>query len=730
MTSIEELVGQVYGNVGASEPDDNNNGGDSRKKNTNSGNIRDKRPKVINALEVVKGKCLSLFVDQIGEPYAAIRVNDHIEAIAIGSNRFKEWVIKTCYDYRKEEQLKQLQQENLLDAQSNDDLHSEQEGITKSEKEYSTSEAPSDSLLPVLLLSNEDAAKIQTIIKLEAEQTGNQKKLEIRVAGNIDTDTDTDIEEHNCCYDNVIYYDLYNKEGEIIKVTGNGWHVEKHGYSDNSSGRGSNSSPSSSATTIITPLNILFKHHRNQLTQVRPSKEYPKDIFTRFMNLTNLPSYDIENRILAEVYTISLFLPPDIPKPILIPYGEQGSAKSTFQEFIKSLVDPCGALTLSFPASVTELVQQLSHNYVAYYDNISQIKPWISDVLCRGVTGSGFSKRQLYTDDEDIIYQFRRSIGFNGINVAASRPDLLERGLMLQLKRIPKDKRCKLRLLWKQYERIKPQVLGFIFDTLVQVLKNVNQVQLKELPRMADWAEICEVISRCLGYPDNAFLDAYYKNIDLQTEQAIEASPVAIAIRQFMNPKKYWRGTATELLNELELTAEDLKIKIKNNRQWPSAPNSLSRKLNEVRTNLREVGIIIERPVDTKTNTILVEIMKVSPESLVSPENPNQAQLPLENTGDITGDIARDIHLAQKQIPPDISPDNPIEICAQNEQTGDIGHTGDIVYSSTIYRLGHSDTWACKKCKQKDDKWYMQKHNCSGLDKSMAGTKIGYTSSQ
>jgi hypothetical protein len=29
-----------------------------------------------------------------------------------------------------------------------------------------------------------------------------------------------------------------------------------------------------------------------------------------------------------------------------------------------------------------------------------------------------------------------------------------------------------------------------------------------------------------------------------------------------MNPKKYWRGTATEFLNELEKTAEDLKIKI------------------------------------------------------------------------------------------------------------------------------------------------------------------------
>ena len=29
-----------------------------------------------------------------------------------------------------------------------------------------------------------------------------------------------------------------------------------------------------------------------------------------------------------------------------------------------------------------------------------------------------------------------------------------------------------------------------------------------------------------------------------------------------MNPKKHWRGTATEFLNELEKTAEDLKIKI------------------------------------------------------------------------------------------------------------------------------------------------------------------------
>ena len=90
---------------------------------------------------------------------------------------------------------------------------------------------------------------------------------------------------------------------------------------------------------------------------------------------------------------------------------------------------------------------------------------------------------------------------------------------------------------------------------------------------------------------------------------------------------------------------------------WTSAPNSLSRRLNEVKTNLREIGIIIERPIDITTNTRRIEIRKISPEHPVSPEDPNQAQLLLENPGDITGDI---IHTSP---PP-------------------------------IHRLGHSDTFA------------------------------------
>ena len=93
-------------------------------------------------------------------------------------------------------------------------------------------------------------------------------------------------------------------------------------------------------------------------------------------------------------------------------HGEQGSAKTTLQELIKMLVDPSIVKTLTFPRDINELVQQLSHNYIAYYDNISVIKEQISDALCRAVTGSGFSKRQLYTDDDDIIYNFQKMYWF------------------------------------------------------------------------------------------------------------------------------------------------------------------------------------------------------------------------------------------------------------------------------------------------------------------------------
>ena len=261
-------------------------------------------------------------------------------------------------------------------------------------------------------ISSEEVENTIKVLKSEAEFNENRKRLELRVA-KLATDNFT------------FYYDLTDSNWSAVKITSEGWTIE-------------NKPP------------ILFRRYSNQLPQVNPSLSHSSltiddkddNILDKFIGLLNVK--DNDNKLLLKCYIISLFI-PGIAKPILMLHGEQGSAKTTLQELIKMLVDPSIVKTLTFPRDINELIQQLSHNYIAYYDNISFIKEQISDALCRAVTGSGFSKRQLYTDDDDIIYYFQRCIGFNGINLAATKADLLDRGIIIQLERIPKEKRRKIR---------------------------------------------------------------------------------------------------------------------------------------------------------------------------------------------------------------------------------------------------------------------------------------------
>ncbi len=347
------------------------------------------------------------------------------------------------------------------------------------------------------ILTSDNATNVLSVLKARAEfDSGDRKDLNLRV---------TSIPQ----YPNTIYYDLTNSHWEYIKITSQGW--------------------SAAQASKITP--IMFKRYPNQQPQMYPANDsdsaYSDDIYDKFLTLLNLKGEDEDNKLLLKCYIISLFY-PEIPKPVLMLHGEQGSAKSTLQELIKMLVDPSSIRTLTFPRDINELVQKLSHNYVAYFDNVSLIPDWISDELCRAVTGAGFSKRELYTDDEDIIYNFKRCIGFNGINLGATKADLLDRGLIIELERIAKEKQRKIEDVWVEFEAIKPQLLAYIFDTLVKVLqvKAIGGIasEIKGLPRMADFAEIGEIISRCMGNRKDAFINAYYRNIKLQTEEAIAAN--------------------------------------------------------------------------------------------------------------------------------------------------------------------------------------------------------------
>lgn len=445
-------------------------------------------------------------------------------------------------------------------------------------------------------LSSEDLTAALNVLKAEAQFDGIQRHLDLRVASMPNEE-------------NALYYDLTNDKWECVRITKDGWSVQ--------------AAP------------VLFTRYANHRPQAYPAKDYPADILDQFMQLFNVS--DEENRLLLKCYMISLFI-PNIAKPALMLYGQQGSAKSTLQELIKMVVDPSLMKTLSFPKDTQELTQKLSHNYVAYFDNISEIPDWISNDLCKAVSGSGFSKRALYTDDDDVIYSFQRCIGFNGINLGATKADLLDRGVIIQLERIPKDRRKKDKAIWEQFERIRPHLLGFIMDTLAKVLQRQGEVVLQAPERMADFTECGELIARCIGYPENRFLVAYSKNIGLQTEEVLESNPVGAALMSAINDgapcgdcesctvKKFkhcsdrqkltdWSGTAGDLLAILNRVAQELNITV-NSRAWPKAPNALSRSINEVATNLKEIGIAVTRKQTAAKR--IIEIRQISSQPSLS----------------------------------------------------------------------------------------------------------------
>jgi hypothetical protein len=75
------------------------------------------------------------------------------------------------------------------------------------------------------------------------------------------------------------------------------------------------------------------------------------------------------------------------------------------------------------------------------YDNLTSLPEWLSNALCRLSTGGGMGTREMYSDDDEVLFDGQRPIVLNGIEEIASRADLVDRTVILELKAIQKKKR-------------------------------------------------------------------------------------------------------------------------------------------------------------------------------------------------------------------------------------------------------------------------------------------------
>jgi excisionase family DNA binding protein len=243
---------------------------------------------------------------------------------------------------------------------------------------------------------------------------------------------------------------------------------------------------------------------------------------------------------------------PRGPYPALGLHGEQGSAKSTSARLLRALVDPNAAGLRSEPREDRDLMIAATNGWCIAFDNLSKIPLWLSDGLCRLATGGGFTTRELYTNDEEVLFDAQRPVVLNGIEEVATRPDLLDRAIILGLPTIPEERRMKESALWREFNEARPRILGAMLDAVSDALRNESQVILKRLPRMADFAVWATAAEPGLGLPEGSFLAAYERNRASANDLALEASAVAPEILRVMANRDSWTVTYTALLSELE----------------------------------------------------------------------------------------------------------------------------------------------------------------------------------
>lgn len=336
---------------------------------------------------------------------------------------------------------------------------------------------------------------------------------------------------------------------------------------------------------------IIFRRYGHQKPQVKPVKGGDIQQFRKFTNIVDERDWDL---FLAFAITTLI---PDIPRPVLVINGSQGAGKSTPMRMLKDLADPSQLISAGRITGETELARLANRHSLLFFDNLSFLEKDNSDVLCRLITGDGFSKRKLYSDDDEVIYNYKRPIMLNGINNFITQADLLDRALILNVERISEDKRLTELELWGKFEEEKPLILGAMFTILSKAMGLFPKTPTSGLPRMADFGRWgCAIFSAINNKPFREFQEILSGNKERQIEESIEADPVALVAKILANYLVCVELTALDFQNGVFYNLQFLPDYARfacGHTYWPKDASQVGKRLRRAEGMLREAGIEI-----------------------------------------------------------------------------------------------------------------------------------------
>jgi len=388
--------------------------------------------------------------------------------------------------------------------------------------------------------------------------------------------------------DDVLVIDPGTEDHSVIVVTKKGWHVlDAEGFAK-------------------TKASIYFRRPRNVTPMAIPERE------GTLTELRELFHIDATRFGLIMGWLVSV-LRADIPAPILVLLGEQGTGKSTLARFLVQIIDP-GA-PVGRPPSGEERLQNAAINTRVYgIDNLSHIAPWFSDALSAAVTGETDKRRKLYTDADPFWINLLSAVLLTGISIEGGGPDLLERMVTVHLDVIPKARRRPERELKRWFEENRGKLLGAVLDLTVKALTHLDD-EIPEHPRMADYGAVLHGLDKAKA---TTGVFSYYTTEAPKTAAAeiIEGNLFAGDLVKYLGYHKEshetslkeqwpgWVGTAQELHESVaslryERSAAG-KLKIPKADTYPQTANETAAAVKRLAPTLRVLGYEWTPPKDLR----------------------------------------------------------------------------------------------------------------------------------
>ncbi|CAM3474092.1 hypothetical protein [Parendozoicomonas haliclonae] len=351
------------------------------------------------------------------------------------------------------------------------------------------------------------------------------------------------------------YIDLCNDKWQVVEITAEGWR-------------------------ILDQSPVPFIRAKTMKAFPTPVRGGDINELWRFVNIP-------KNCQLLVLGWIVDALRQDTQKPVLELLGDHGSGKSHLTEMVRSLTDPSTAPLRNLPDSEQAFFVSCQYTWVVTIENRSDLSGREQDLLCQVSTGSAYVKRTSHSDADETVLQALRPQIINGITAMATRMDLIDRCVSIELEALPDNQRKSKKCLEEEYAEAHPRILGALFQLIADALKVLPEIKLENPPRLVDFGYMGEAVGRVMG-SQHSFNDLLRANKKELILTSLETSPVCMALIKLCENSQsdlVYRGNYAGLLSRLE------PYRPRSSVGWVTSGKGLANALKRHAAGFHEVGI-------------------------------------------------------------------------------------------------------------------------------------------